>query len=67
MTDDAQCSDHVVVGTKAGDCLFLDAEQDGQVVLCFPAHRSAPPSSLSACPAPAVPVLMSPNEVCRQA
>ena len=41
MTEDSQCSDHVVVGTKAGDCLFLDAEHDGQVMLCFPAHRSA--------------------------
>lgn len=41
MTDDGQCSDHVIVGTKAGDCLFLDAEHDGQVMLCFPAHRSA--------------------------
>lgn len=41
MTEDGQCSDHVVVGTKAGDCLFLDAEHDGQVMLCFPAHRSA--------------------------
>ena len=41
MTEDGQCSDHVIVGTKAGDCLFLDAEHDGQVMLCFPAHRSA--------------------------
>lgn len=41
MTEDGQCSDHVVVGTKAGDCLFLDAQHDGQVMLCFPAHRSA--------------------------
>lgn len=40
MTDEGQCGDHVVVGTKAGDCLFLDAEHDGQVMLCFPAHRS---------------------------
>ena len=41
MTEDGQCSDHVIVGTKAGDCLSLDAEHDGQVMLCFPAHRSA--------------------------
>ena len=41
MTEDGQCSDHVVIGTKAGDCLFLDAKHDGQVMLCFPAHRSA--------------------------
>ena len=43
MTEEGQCSDHVVVGTKAGDCLFLDAEHGGQVMLCFPAHRSAHP------------------------
>ena len=41
MTEDGHCSDHVIVGTKAGDCLFLDAQHDGQVMLCFPAHRSA--------------------------
>ena len=34
MTDEGQCGDHVVVGTKAGDCLFLDAEHAGQVMLC---------------------------------
>ncbi|DBB16734.1 TPA: hypothetical protein ACH3X3_014977 [Trebouxia sp. C0006] len=39
MTSDEECSDHVIVGTKAGDCLFLDAAHDGQVMLCFPAHR----------------------------
>ena len=39
MTSDEECSDHVIVGTKAGDCLFLDAARDGQVMLCFPAHR----------------------------
>ncbi|KAL3143046.1 hypothetical protein ABBQ38_003321 [Trebouxia sp. C0009 RCD-2024] len=42
MTDEGRCGDHVVVGTKAGDCLFLDAEHDGQVMLCFPAHRGDP-------------------------
>ena len=40
MTHDGECNDHVVVGTRAGDCLFLDTEHDGQVMLCFPAHRS---------------------------
>jgi hypothetical protein len=39
MTSDEECSDHVIVGTRAGDCLFLDAAHDGQVMLCFPAHR----------------------------
>ncbi|DBA99981.1 TPA: hypothetical protein ACH3X1_013852 [Trebouxia sp. C0004] len=39
MTSSEECSDHVVVGTRAGDCLFLDAAHDGQVKLCFPAHR----------------------------
>ena len=39
MPSDEECSDHVIVGTKAGDCLFLDAARDGQVMLCFPAHR----------------------------
>lgn len=46
MTEDGQCSDHVIVGTKAGDCLFLD-EHDGQVMLCFPAHRSVHPVVLA--------------------
>lgn len=54
MTDEGRCGDHVVVGTKAGDCLFLDAEHDGQVMLCFPAHRSAHPSCSSTCYIPAV-------------
>ncbi|KAA6429678.1 MAG: hypothetical protein FRX49_00112 [Trebouxia sp. A1-2] len=39
MTSNGECSDHVIVGTRAGDCLFLDAAHDGQVMLCFPAHR----------------------------
>ena len=39
MTSNEECSDHVIVGTRAGDCLFLDAAHDGQVMLCFPAHR----------------------------
>ena len=39
MSSDGQCANHVVIGTKAGDCLFLDAAHAGQVMLCFPAHR----------------------------
>ena len=39
LTAEGQCSDHVVVGTRAGDCLFLDAAHGGQIMLCFPAHR----------------------------
>ena len=30
--------DHVAVGTRAGDCLFVDV-RSGDVTVYFPAHR----------------------------
>ena len=36
--DDGQCVDHIAVGTRAGDCLFVDI-RSGDVTVYFPAHR----------------------------
>ena len=49
MRNNGECSDHVIVGTRAGDCLFLDTAHDGQVMLCFPAHRCDDLTALFAC------------------
>lgn len=35
---DGQSVDHIAVGTRAGDCLFVDV-RSGDVTVYFPAHR----------------------------